>query len=166
MDKAPLRNMYRRPGFLLKRCHQITAALFLDHCRDFNITPSQYGALCALREFPGLDQLGLGRMVGLDRSTAGLVVRLLAARGLIERSVNDRDSRCKHLTLSSAGRRLLADIEPAARRVQQAALAPLPRARRVQFLELLEAFLRGHGAIIDPVGVAQGSRPRQRRKRA
>ena len=45
MDKAPLRNMYRRPGFLLKRCHQITAPLFLDHCRAFNITPSQYGAL-------------------------------------------------------------------------------------------------------------------------
>lgn len=156
MEKAPLRSVYRRPGFLLKRCHQVTAALFVEHCREFGITPSQYGALCALREFPGIDQLALGRLIGLDRSTIGLVVKLLSGRGWIERSVSDRDNRSMHLQLSAAGRRLLAGIEPAARRAQEAALAVLPAATREQFIGLLEMFLEGHGALIDPADVVAG----------
>ena len=156
MKKAPLQDVYGRPGFLLKRCHQITAALFANYCRDFNVTPSQYGALCALREYPGVDQLALGRLVGLDRHTAGLVVRLLAGRGWIERSVNNSDNRSMQLRLSAAGERLLAKIEPTARRVQQAALASLPRAKRKQFLELLELFLRGHDALINPADIVAG----------
>ena len=156
VNKSLLRDIYQRPGFLLKRCHQVTAALFANHCSKFNITPSQYGALAALRELPGIDQLALGRLIGLDRSTAGLVIKLLSERGLVQRSVSDRDSRSMHLTLTSEGRRLLAEIEPAANRAQRAALVPLPTAKRSQFLALLEMFLRGHGAVIDPASVVAG----------
>ena len=156
MKKAPLQDVYGRPGFLLKRCHQITAALFASHCRGFKVTPSQYGALCALREYPDIDQLALGRLIGLDRHTAGLVLRLLAERGLIERSVNNRDNRSMQLRLSAAGERLLAKIGPTARRVQEAALASLPRAKRKQFLGLLELFLRGHDALINPADIVAG----------
>jgi len=152
----PLEYVYRRPGFLLKRCDQVTVALFVEHCSGFNVTPSQYGALCALREFPGIDQLAVGRLVGLDRSTAGLVIKLLAARGLVEREVNARDARRMHLRLSAAGRRLLAQMAPAARRAQEAALAVLPHAQRAQFLAMLQRFLVGHGAVIEPAGVMAG----------
>jgi MarR family transcriptional regulator, lower aerobic nicotinate degradation pathway regulator len=151
-----LQSVYLRPGFLLKRCHQVTAALFLDHCRDFGVTASQYGALRALEEFPGVDQLAVGRLIGLDRSTAGLVVKLLAERGLLERTVNDRDNRRMHLRLSAAGRRLLASMESAAGRAQEAALSVLAPAKRKQFLVLLNDFLRGHDAIINPMDVMAG----------
>ncbi|MGB5079576.1 MAG: MarR family transcriptional regulator [Burkholderiales bacterium] len=153
---SSLRNVYLRPGFLLKRCHQVTAALFLDHCRDFGVTASQYGALRALEEYPGIDQLAVGRLIGLDRSTAGLVVKLLAERGLLERTVNDQDNRRMRLRLSAAGRRLLASMEPAAGRAQEAALSVLAPAKRKQFLALLNDFLRGHDAIIDPTDVMAG----------
>lgn len=152
----PLHHVYRRPGFLLKRSHQVSAAIFVEHCREFNVTPSQYGALCALREFPGIDQLAVGRLIGIDRSTAGLVIKLLAGRGLIERSINFSDNRRKKLTLSHAGRKLLADIGPMARRIEEHALAALPPGKRAQFLILLECFLRGHGAIINPEDVIAG----------
>lgn len=151
-----LQSVYLRPGFLLKRCHQVTAALFFDHCRDFGVTASQYGALRALDEFPGLDQLAVGRLIGLDRSTAGLVVKLLARRGLLERTVNDQDNRRKRLQLSPAGRRLLRSMEPAAGRAQKAALSALPPAKRKQFLAMLAEFLRGHDAIISPMDVMAG----------
>ena len=153
---TPLRNVYLRPGFLLKRCHQVTAALFLDHCREFGVTPSQYGALRALEEFPGIDQLAVGRLIGLDRSTVGLVVKLLAERGLLERTINDQDNRRMRLRLSGAGRRLLAGMEPAAARAQEAALSALPVPKRRQFLALLNDFLRGHDAIINPADVMAG----------
>lgn len=151
-----LQNVYLRPGFLLKRCHQVTAALFLDHCREFGVTPSQYGALRALEEFPGIDQLAVGRLIGLDRSTVGLVVKLLAERGLLVRTINDQDNRRMRLRLSAAGRWLLAGMEPAAGRAQEAALSALPRAKRRQFLALLNDFLRGHDAIINPADVMAG----------
>ena len=151
-----MQNVYLRPGFLIKRCHQVTAALFLDHCREFGVTASQYAALRALEEFPGVDQLAVGRLIGLDRTTAGLVVKLLADRGLLERTVNDQDNRRMRLRLSAAGQRLLANMEPAAGRAQDAALAALPPAKRKQFLALLNDFLRGHDAIINPADVMAG----------
>ena len=151
-----LQKVYLRPGFLLKRCHQVTAAIFLNHCREFGVTASQYGALRATEAHPGVDQLAVGRLIGLDRSTSGLVIKLLAERGLIERSVNDQDNRRMSLRLSASGRRLLADMEPAAKRAHEAALSVLPREKRAQFLALLEDFLRGHDAVIEPSDVMAG----------
>jgi hypothetical protein len=48
MASHSLQDMYRRPGFLLKRCHQVSMAIFLDECSEFNLTQSQYGCLRAL----------------------------------------------------------------------------------------------------------------------
>jgi MarR family transcriptional regulator, lower aerobic nicotinate degradation pathway regulator len=151
-----LQDVYLRPGFLLKRCHQVTAAIFLEHCREFGVTPSQYGALRALQEYPGIDQLAVGRLIGLDRSTSGLVIKLLAERGLLQREVNEQDNRRMRLRLSAAGRRLVADMEPVAKRAQEAALSVLPPAKRAPFIALLNEFLRGHGAVIEPADVMSG----------
>src|SRR5579864_8021442 len=57
MTSHSLQDMYRRPGFLLKRCHQVSMAIFLDGCREFNLTQSQYGCLRALEVYPGVDQI-------------------------------------------------------------------------------------------------------------
>ena len=48
MAAHSLQDMYRRPGFLLKRCHQVSMAIFLHECSEFNLTQSQYGCLRAL----------------------------------------------------------------------------------------------------------------------
>ena len=146
---SPLQDMYRRPGFLLKRCHQVSMAIFLDECREYNITQSQYGCLRALHEYPGIDQLTLGRLVGLDRSTAGLVIKTLSDRGLIERIINRADKRRMQLKVSADGERLLRDIAPAAARAQKRALRGLPRKSRAMFLAMLESFLAGHDALIN-----------------
>ena len=149
-DNGILSSVYRRPGFLLKRCNQVSAAIFIKLCRDFSMTPSQYGVLCALNDFPGIDQIALGRLIGQDRSTVGLVIRLLAERGLIERSVNEVDKRRMQLTLSKAGRRLLVDIAPAAQQAQDAVLGGLPREKQELLLDLREDVLRGHDAGRSP----------------
>jgi DNA-binding MarR family transcriptional regulator len=149
MASQPLQDMYRRPGFLLKRCHQVSMAIFLDECREFNITQSQYGCLRALHEFPGIDQIAVGRLVGLDRSTVGMVVKMLSDRGLVERVVNRKDKRRMLLKLSAAGETQIADIAPAVARAQERALRALPRGSRAVFLDILERFLAGNNALID-----------------
>ncbi len=149
MASQSLQEMYRRPGFLLKRCHQVSMAIFLDECSGFNLTQSQYGCLCALEAYPSIDQIALARLVGLDRSTAGMVIKTLSERGLIERVVNRRDKRRMRLKLSAAGERLLIGIAPAAARARTRVLRGLPHGSRAAFLNILQAFLAGHDALID-----------------
>ncbi len=152
-ELSPLQAVYNRPGFLLKRCHQLAAGIFVERCGEFNLTPSQYGALCALHAYPGIDQIALGRLIGLDRSTVGLVIRLLGARELLDREVNDEDKRRMRLRLSPAGMRLLEEVAPVAERVQEEVLSGLPKAKRAAFLALLREFVEGHGAAIVPAEV-------------
>lgn len=124
-------------------------AIFLDECREFNLTQSQYGCLRALEGYPGIDQIALGRLVGLDRSTAGMVIKTLNERGLIERVVNREDKRRMRLKLSATGRRLLIEIAPTAARAQERVLRGLPPKSRALFLDMLVTFLAGHDALIN-----------------
>ncbi|MCC6887277.1 MAG: MarR family transcriptional regulator [Hyphomicrobiales bacterium] len=163
-SKSRLADMYRRPGFLLKRCHQVAMAIFLEEARAFNITQSQYGCLRALREYPGVDQIALGRLVGLDRSTAAMVIRTLSRRDLIERVVDERDKRRMRLAITAAGVRLLEAIAPAAARAQERVLAGVPRASRNAFLGMLERFLEAQHALID-VDQVLASRPNETARR-
>ncbi len=49
--------LYKRPGFLLRRAHQISVSLFMEESAEFNITTTQYGVLVILRCFEDLDQM-------------------------------------------------------------------------------------------------------------
>ena len=44
-ERLPL---WRRPGYLIRRLHQIHYALFFEECAAFGITPVQYGLLTLL----------------------------------------------------------------------------------------------------------------------
>jgi len=74
--------LWGRPGFLLRRLHQIHYALFFEECAGFDITPVQYGLLTTLSLNPDLDQNSLARELGIDRTNVADVLnrqrRLLA----------------------------------------------------------------------------------------
>ena len=152
-----LAELYRRPGFMVKRLHQIATAIFLEECGRYNMTPSQYQALCALHDHPGIGQSELGKLIGQDRSTVNLVVQLLLDRGLIRRLVNARDKRRTNLSLSETGVQTLHEVAPAARRAQNRLLSALPEDQRPEFLSLLHMLLDAHGANIDPATVIAGA---------
>ena len=77
-----LSDMYQRPGFLLRRAHQISAAIFENACADLGLTQAQYGALVVLASQPDIDQSSLGRAMGFDKVTILRVLRGLEERGL------------------------------------------------------------------------------------
>ena len=70
-----LSRLYARPGFLLRRAHQISAAVFEDECRAVGLTPAQFGVLTVLRASPGMDQSSLARALGFDKVTVLRVLR-------------------------------------------------------------------------------------------
>ena len=69
-----LDELYRRPGFLLRRAHQISVALFMEESAGLGLTTTQYGTMVVLRARGSLDQVGIATLVGIDRSTTALVV--------------------------------------------------------------------------------------------
>ncbi|HEY8048960.1 MAG TPA: MarR family transcriptional regulator [Ramlibacter sp.] len=135
---ATLSRLYARPGFLLRRAHQISAAVFEDECRDLGLTPAQFGALTVLKTHPGLGQSSLARALGFDKVTVLRVLRGLQARGLVERepAPDNRRNMCVSLTRKGAG--LLAQAQRPAERAYKRLLAPLDREQQEQLVHLLQ----------------------------
>jgi MarR family transcriptional regulator, lower aerobic nicotinate degradation pathway regulator len=141
--------LYDRPGFLLRRAHQIGVSIFLEETAAEGITTtSQFGLMLILRARPGLDQIGLAELIGLDRSTTGLVISKLEADGLLIRRPSVRDRRRKELELTKRGSAFLARLEVAARRVEDRALEPFTRDEAAEFFRLLKKFVDSHNAHV------------------
>ena len=140
-DGRSLDGLYRRPGFLLRRAHQISSAIFLEETANLGITTTQYGAMVVLRARGALDQVGIATLVGIDRSTTALVVSKLEEAGYIERRDDDVDKRRKIITLSKAGHAMLDRVAEPAQRARERALEPFSAKDAGKFLALLERFV-------------------------
>jgi DNA-binding MarR family transcriptional regulator len=136
-----LEDLYRRPGFLIRRAHQIAVSLFLDETGELGITNRQYGILFALKHRPGIDQISVARLLGLDRSTTGMVIKKLEQAGLIGRVVGAHDRRRSSLALTRAGERMLERLAEPAQRAQARVLSAFTPAERAEFLALLDKFI-------------------------
>jgi DNA-binding MarR family transcriptional regulator len=136
-----LDGLYKRPGFLLRRAHQISVSLFMSESAEIGATTTQYGVLVILRHCEGLDQIGLSKKVGLDRSTTGLVVKKLADDGLVVRVEDPKDRRRKIIVLTAKGERHLESLRGPAARAQEIALSAFTPAEAEQFLALLGKFV-------------------------
>ena len=137
-----LAQLYRRPGFMIRRAHQIAVSLFLEETGKLGITTTQYGVLFVLAQRPGIDQVSVAKLLGLDRSTTGLVVSKLEEFGLVGRGVGAHDRRRHSLWLTQAGRKMLARLAGPAQRAQARVLSPLEPCERLLFLDMLDKLMR------------------------
>lgn len=138
-----LTRLYARPGFLLRRAHQISAAVFEDECRSVGLTPAQFGVLSVLRASPGLDQSSLARALGFDKVTVLRVLRGLETRGLIARAPAPASRRNLAISLSAEGLTLLKQAQEPADRAYDRLMAPLSKTQRTQLVELLQVLTKG-----------------------
>src|SRR5690606_1717739 len=100
-----------RPGFLIRRLHQIHVALFMQACGGFDITPVQYSLLSALAARGEADQTTLANDVVLDRTTTAGALRRMELRNLIRRNVLVTDRRVMLCSCTEAGLALLQSME-------------------------------------------------------
>jgi DNA-binding MarR family transcriptional regulator len=142
LPKPPLDQLYRRPGFMIRRAHQIAVSMFLEETGELGITNRQYGIMLVLRHQPGIDQITVAKLLGLDRSTTGMVLGKLEDAGLVGRVVGAKDRRKRSLKLTPAGERMLARLAGPARRAQERVLSAFSPRERKMFLDLLEKFAR------------------------
>ncbi len=134
MTRLPL---WRRPGFLVRRLHQIHSALFHEECAAFDITPVQYAVLSTISLNPGADQQSIAQDVGIDRTNVADVLSRLARRGLIRRQRGETDRRATLAWLTPEGETLTRAMLSAMRNAQERLLSPLDEPERDTFMSLL-----------------------------
>jgi MarR family transcriptional regulator, lower aerobic nicotinate degradation pathway regulator len=130
-------DVYTKPGYLFRRMQQIAVSIFVEECKDFDLTPVQYAALVAIRTHPGIDATRLSLVIAFDRSTLGSVIERLEAKKYIERRPSVADRRIKSLHLTAVGRTLLQKVMAAVDRAQERMLVPLKSTERKTLMALL-----------------------------
>jgi DNA-binding MarR family transcriptional regulator len=126
--------LQERPGFLIRRLHQIHVALFVEECGSEKITPVQYSILTALDQMGNVEQIALSRAVGLDTTNVADVLARLERQRMVRRRFSPRDKRRKVVTLTEAGRAALRRIDAGAARAHERTLAALEPKARDRFL--------------------------------
>jgi len=142
-DTTILGELYERPGFMIRRAHQIATSIFMEVAAPVGATTTQYGVLTILSACPGVDQISLARRMGLDRSTAGTVLQTLERDGYVLRVVGS-DRRRRSLELTEAGRKRLAMLQECAAEALTRLLMPLTPMEATSLCALLAKLTQAH----------------------
>ena len=131
--EAPLDQLYRRPGFMIRRAHQIAVSLFLEETGALGITNRQYGIMARAQS------IGITRHRSDHRRQAAGARPLhhrhgagkAGGRGPDRPRSRRSDRRKRSLELTPAGERMLTRLAEPARRAQERVLSAFsPRSGR------------------------------------
>jgi DNA-binding MarR family transcriptional regulator len=125
-------------GYLIRRAHQTSMAIFAEELGSYEVTALQFAILQALVDEPGADQITVAQRVALDAATSGSVIMRLEERGWLRREASPTDKRRKLLWLTPEGEKMAIDMKKPARKVQQRLLETLDEEEKQQMLRLLK----------------------------
>jgi DNA-binding MarR family transcriptional regulator len=128
-------------GFLINEVAALFRADFERALLDQQLRPRQYLLLLVLRDEGAMAQHALGARIGMDRTTTMQLVGALEALGAVERRDDPADRRVYQVSLTTAGRRLVASLEGRIRRAEGELLAAIPARERAVFVGHLRAIL-------------------------
>ena len=136
--------IWDRPGYLVRRLHQIHVAMFSARVADGQVTPVQFGLLSILISRPGIDQATLGAELGLDPANVAEILRRLEDRNLLTRVVDPQNRRRKLCLATPDGKKFVQRYQKDMQLSQQQLLSPLNPADRQLFMELLGRLVEGN----------------------
>lgn len=136
--------IWDRPGYLVRRLHQIHVAMFSARVADGQVTPVQFGLLSILIRRPGIDQATLGAELGLDPANVAEILRRLEDRNLLTRVVDPQNRRRKLCLATPDGKKFVQRYQKDMQLSQQQLLSPLNPADRQVFMELLGRLVEGN----------------------
>jgi len=102
-------------GFNLRMAQAAAFQAFSRLAKEIGTRPGRFATLMLIGRNPGISQTALSRANGRDKSSLTPVLNDLVRRGLISRRRTSTDQRTYRLTLTPAGRRLLAELTRCAR---------------------------------------------------
>ena len=162
--------IWDRPGYLVRRLHQIHVAMFISHVADGEVTPIQYGLLSILVNRPNIDQFTIGEELGLDRANVADILKRLEVRKLVTRVVDPANRRRKLCLATARGAEFVKRYHQDMQESQKRLLNPLSPTERDVFMDLLSRLVEGNNesgrTSLRPGGNALGAARRAREKRA
>src|ERR1700735_844482 len=138
-------------GHRIRRCNQLSVALFAEEVSPFGLTTLQYAALATIASHENMDATRLAGLLAFDRSTVGSVLERLEARELITSNHGPGNKRIKLLRATTRGREVLVAADDAVHRSQDRFLAVLNPIERATLLGLLEKLITRHEALDEAV---------------
>ncbi|MEV6470034.1 MarR family transcriptional regulator [Kitasatospora sp. NPDC051702] len=117
-------------SYLLSRIGRTARARLAERLAGRGLRLWDMAVLAALADFGPQAQRDLVRRLGVDPSDLAKVADQLAAAGYVERARDQTDRRRVTVSVTGAGRELLAELDAEARAVQGEVLAPLDEAER------------------------------------
>ncbi|MBE3640196.1 MarR family winged helix-turn-helix transcriptional regulator [Mangrovicoccus algicola] len=133
-----------RPGYLVRRLHQIHMGLFAEACDGLDLTAVQYAVLSVLYVGEAFDQLSLSKAVGIDRTSGADVIKRLVRRGLATRDASLEDRRARVVRITDEGRRFVRGVRPKMEAAQDRLVAPLDAGEQEAFLQLLRKLIEAN----------------------
>lgn len=137
-------NLYARPGFLIRRLHQIHQHLFNEETREYSISPVQYSLMSIVDEHGELDQNSLALKLGLERTSVAEVIPRLVTRGLLARRQGEKDKRFKLVNLTKDGKQLLNDMKLAVERAHARTIDAVSPEQQKLLLETLATLVEAN----------------------
>lgn len=140
--------LQRRPGFLIRRLHQIHTALFAEECGEEKVTPIMYSVLSALAQSGPVDQTTLAAAVAIDKTNMTDILDRLKKRGLVRRRVAPKDRRVRLAALTDNGRALLDRIDEKAHRAHVRTIEDLAPADQIRLMKLMNQIVNAKEATL------------------
>ncbi|WP_108261852.1 MarR family winged helix-turn-helix transcriptional regulator [Mangrovicoccus ximenensis] len=139
--QAKYDDLWGRPGYLVRRLHQIHMGLFAEACDGLDLTAVQYAVLSVLYSGEGFDQLSLSKAVGIDRTSGADVIKRLVRRGLATREPSVEDRRARVVRITEEGRRFVRSVRPKMEAAQDRLVSPLDEEEHEMFMQLLRKLI-------------------------
>ncbi len=105
----------------LRMIQRVVTQIYEDELRGYGIKASQCNVLVAIAQASSIRSTELGRRLYLEASTLSRNLERLERRGWIVRETDPDDARSRWLTITPAGRKLLAELLPGWRAAQKKA---------------------------------------------
>lgn len=137
----------KRPGHLIRRCHQIQMALYARATGSLGVTPLQYAVLRTISQHPRRSKRRLGEMAGLDRTTVSWIIVNLQNKELIAPTADSLHSRIRYFELTPLGSEMLAKLDPPLNAMQDLILEPLSPAERRAFLKSMQKIVAAYNHL-------------------
>ena len=106
-----------------------------------DITPIQYAILRMVHEKPGVDQVSLARLIGIDTSTTALTAARLENKQLLTRMPVQTNKRQLSLALTKDGESLIESLVANVHRMREELLGSLDEREQAQLMALLRKFV-------------------------
>ena len=111
-DGAAIREFERSLPMALLRAREVVMDRFRPMLREFGVTEQQWRVMRALKGVTEIDVSALAERSCILAPSLSRILRDLTDRGLVARRTTKEDRRVGLISITAAGRRLIADVGP------------------------------------------------------